>query len=50
LATRANIGIKKYGNTMEEANLTDAEILKMAQEECLDFAIYLEKILQKYDN
>ena len=50
LATRANIGIKKYGNTMEEANLTDAEILKMAQEECLDFAVYLEKILQKYDN
>jgi hypothetical protein len=45
LAIRANNGIKKYGNTMEEAKKTRKEWLIEAQQECLDQAVYLEKCI-----
>ena len=47
LAIRANNGIKKYGNTMEEAKKTKKEWLIEAQQECLDMAVYLEKCINE---
>ena len=47
LAIRANNGIKKYGNTMEEAKKTRKEWLIDTQEECFDMAIYLQKLIDE---
>jgi len=43
---RANKGIIKYGNTMEETKKTKKKWLIEAQEECLDMAVYLEKCIE----
>jgi len=43
---RANKGIIKYGNTMEETKKTKKQWLIEAQEECLDMAVYLEKCIE----
>jgi len=40
---RSNVGIKKYGTTLEENNVDD--FLVHAQEEAMDFANYLEKLI-----
>lgn len=45
LAIRANNGIKKYDNTMEETKKTRKEWLIDAQEESLDLAVYLQKLI-----
>ena len=42
---RANIGEIKYGVTMEE-ELTRKEWLIHAQEEAMDLAIYLQKLIE----
>lgn len=39
---RSDIGIKKYNTTLEENNTDD--FLTHAQEEAMDFVLYLEKI------
>ena len=39
---RSEIGIKKYSTTLEENNTDD--FLTHAQEEAMDFVLYLEKI------
>ena len=44
---RAATGKKKYGTTMERDDLTEIEWLTHAQEEAMDFAIYLEKLIQE---
>jgi len=46
LLSRAAIGKKKYGVTMERTDLTKLQWLKHAQEEALDLAVYLEKLIQ----
>ena len=43
---RRDIGREKYGTTMERTDLTFSEWLQHAQEEALDFAIYLEKLME----
>lgn len=43
---RAEIGEKKYGVTMERTDLSRLEWLKHAQEEALDLAIYLQKLIE----
>ena len=46
MIVRANKGIIKYGNTMEETKKTKKQWLIEAQEECLDMAVYLEKCIE----
>ena len=41
---RSNTGIKKYGVTLERNDLSFQDWIKHAQEEAMDFILYLEKI------
>jgi len=43
---RSEVGKKKYGTTMERTDLTRLDWLKHAQEEAMDLAVYLEKLIQ----
>tara|TARA_R100000030_G_scaffold93322_1_gene79371 strand:+ start:1575 stop:1757 length:183 start_codon:yes stop_codon:yes gene_type:complete len=47
IAQRAEVGEKKYGVTMERNDLTEIQWLKHAQEEAMDLAVYLEKLIQE---
>jgi len=42
---RKALGLEKYGTTMERTDLSIDEWLTHAQEESMDFSIYLEKII-----
>ena len=42
---RAEVGKNKYGTTMEREDLTIPEWLTHAQEEAMDLAIYLQKLI-----
>ena len=44
---RAELGKNKYGVTMERNDLTNVEWLKHAQEEAMDLAVYLEKLINE---
>jgi hypothetical protein len=41
---RSNTGIKKYGVTLERNDLSFQDWIQHAQEEAMDFILYLEKI------
>lgn len=43
---RAETGKSKYGVTMERTDLSTIDWIKHAQEEAMDLAVYLEKILE----
>ena len=43
---RAEVGEKKYGTTMDRTDLSTADWIKHAQEEAMDLAVYLEKVLE----
>ena len=45
LRSRAAAGKAKYGTTMQRTDLTNAEWLKHLQEELMDAAVYVEKLL-----
>ena len=45
LRSRAAAGKQKYGVTMERNDLTNAEWLQHLQEELMDAAVYVEKLL-----
>jgi hypothetical protein len=47
IAARQEIGIRKYGVTVEDNQLTQQEWLQHAYEEALDLAIYLKAALIK---
>ena len=42
---RSEEGKKKYGVTMERKDLTELQWLIHAQEEAMDLAVYLEKLI-----
>jgi hypothetical protein len=46
LESRAAIGQKKYGVTMERTDLSQLEWIRHAQEVAMDLAIYLEKLME----
>ena len=48
LATRSNMGIKKYGSTFDQAKKTTNELFEDIIEELLDAAVYIEKL--KYEH
>ena len=41
---RSEAGIKKYGLTLERNDLSFQDWIKHAQEEAMDFILYLEKL------
>lgn len=45
---RAKIGLKKYGVTMERNDFGMREWLVHAQEEAMDLAIYLQRLIDDY--
>ena len=44
---RRNVGRKKYGTTMEREDLSRRQWLQHAQEEAMDLAIYLERLIRE---
>jgi hypothetical protein len=44
---RAELGLNKYGVTMERQDLTLLDWVQHAQEEAMDLAVYLEKIKEQ---
>lgn len=46
IADRAIVGKAKYGVTMEDAPLTRKAWLIHAQEEAMDLAVYLQKLIE----
>lgn len=48
LLKRAEIGLAKYGVTMERTDLSHLDWLIHAQEEAMDLAVYLEKLIQEF--
>lgn len=42
---RSQVGIDKYGTTMDRDDLSDVDWLRHAQEEVMDFSLYLEKLI-----
>ena len=46
LLDRSNVGINKYGVTLEKSGLNDAQLVQHALEEALDLANYLQALLQ----
>ena len=48
LLARMKTGIRKYGVTTERADLSQQQWLQHAQEEALDLAVYLERLMQAH--
>jgi hypothetical protein len=49
LLRRSQIGIKKYGVTLDQSGLSFREFLQHAYEECLDQANYLKCALMEME-
>ena len=47
ILSRSNKGKNKYGTTMERCDLSRLEWLIHAQEEAMDLAVYLEKLIHE---
>ena len=47
IANRSMAGKSKYSTTMERTDLTRKEWLIHAQEEAMDLAVYLERLIQE---
>ena len=45
---RSEICIKKYNTTLERNDLSTLEWLQHAQEEAMDFVLYLERLKHEY--
>ena len=43
---RSDVGKKKYGTTMEREDLSKLDWLQHAQEEAMDLAVYLQKLIE----
>ena len=50
LLDRSQVGIQKYGTTMERDDLSRLDWLRLFQEELLDGAVYMERIIQDEQN
>lgn len=45
---RSWIGIEKYSTTLERSDLNTLEWLQHAQDEAMDFVLYLERLKQEF--
>jgi hypothetical protein len=43
---RSEVGIKKYGTTLDRTDLIALDWINHAQQEFMDFVLYLEKLKQ----
>ena len=43
---RAAFGLNKYGTTMERTDISKLEWLQHAQDEAMDLAVYLQKLIE----
>lgn len=41
---RSNVGLRKYGTTLDREDLTIYDWIEHAQQEAMDFVLYLERI------
>ena len=46
---RSEVGIKKYGTTLERDDLTTLNWIEEAQAEAMDFCLYLERLKRQYE-
>ena len=46
---RSQVGINKYNTTLERTDLNTLEWLTHAQEEAMDFVLYLERLKDEYN-
>ena len=44
---RSEVGIKKYGTTLDREDLNTLDWLKHLQEELMDASLYIEKLLKQ---
>jgi hypothetical protein len=49
LYARADVGLRKYGTDMERSDLSQLEWLIHAQEEAMDLAVYLERLIMNLE-
>ncbi len=47
---RSQVGITKYNTTLERTDLSTLEWLTHAQEEAMDFVLYLERLKDEFTN
>ena len=47
---RSEVGIAKYGTTMDRKDLSTLEWLNHAQQEAMDFCLYLEKLKSEFNS
>lgn len=47
---RSQVGITKYNTTLERNDLSTLEWLNHAQEEAMDFVLYLERLKDEFTN
>ena len=47
-AERSQVGINKYNTTLERTDLDTLQWLTHAQEEAMDFVLYLERLKDEY--
>lgn len=50
LKERAEVGMKKYGVDTTRQDLTPIQWLKHAQEEAMDLAVYLERVIKDLED
>ena len=48
--SRSQRGIDKYGVTLDRTDLSTLEWIQHAQEESMDFCLYLERLKQEFIN
>ena len=46
---RSDVGIKKYGTTLDRDDLTTVQWIEEAQAEAMDFCLYLERLKKQYN-
>jgi len=46
---RSEVGIKKYGVTLERTDLSTLNWIEEAQAEAMDFCLYLERLKRQFD-
>ncbi len=47
---RSEVGIAKYGVTLNREDLNTLEWITHAQQEAMDFCLYLERLKQEFNN
>lgn len=48
-SSRSDVGVKKYGTTLEDNNLTLIEWLNHLQEELMDATLYIQKLKEELE-